>query len=174
MNLDMRVRDSTPFDALRLAALGMQVWLHTYATEGVSHDIATYVLTEFASAKMSALLSDHSKMVVVAETGECLAGYAVLHMDTVCPSYTKTTVELETLYIQTHFARQGFGTRLLARAEQIARQRADSVLWLTANAKNTPAISFYERHGYSKVGTTYFELGNTRHENHVFVGSCST
>ena len=32
------------------------------------------------------------------------------------------------------------------------------------------AIAFYAKHGYTKVGITFFELGNENHENLVLVG----
>ena len=173
MDFEVSVRNAIPSDAERLAALGMQVWLHTYATNGISQDIASYVLMEFTAAKMSALLADPSAVVLVAEAAGCLAGYATLQLDMPCPSDSTATVELATLYIQAHFSRQGLGTRLLARAEQAVRDRAGSALWLTVNAHNATAISFYTAHGYTKIGTAYFSLGNTQHENHVLVSQAA-
>jgi hypothetical protein len=45
------------------------------------------------------------------------------------------------------------------------------VLWLAVNEKNARAIAFYAHQGYAKVGTTYFALGEGRHENHVLIGA---
>jgi hypothetical protein len=44
MRLDIRSGRSE--DANRLAVLAAQVWLHTYATGGITADIAEYVLHE--------------------------------------------------------------------------------------------------------------------------------
>ena len=38
------------------------------------------------------------------------------------------------------------------------------------HARNSWAIAFYAHQGYSKVGTTYFVLGEERHENYVLIG----
>jgi hypothetical protein len=38
------------------------------------------------------------------------------------------------------------------------------------NARNARAIAFYARQGYSNVGSTFFALGEGRHENHVLIG----
>jgi hypothetical protein len=42
-------------DVQNLAALTIQVWLHTYAKDGVHHDISAYVLIEFTPKKFAAL-----------------------------------------------------------------------------------------------------------------------
>lgn len=78
---------------------------------------------------------------------------------------------MQTLYVQEHFIGQGIGRELLQSAEAQARNCSASPLWLTVNAKNARAIAFYDRQGYFRVGTTYFVLGQGRHENHVLVGS---
>ena len=77
---------------------------------------------------------------------------------------------LETLYVQAHFLRQGVGSLLLAAAEALARRRVNRRLWLTVNATNCRAIAFYDRKGYTKIGTAYFVLGTARYENHVLAG----
>jgi hypothetical protein len=52
-----------------------------------------------------------------------------------------------------------------------SNKRAGKPLWLTVNVKNSRAIAFYTKHGYSKIGVTYFRLGGESHENHVLLGS---
>jgi hypothetical protein len=43
----MLIRQGQHRDAVNLSALAIQVWLHTYATEGISSLISHYVLSEF-------------------------------------------------------------------------------------------------------------------------------
>ena len=164
-------RNGEPRDAAQLAALGMQVWLHTYATAGISNTIARYVLAEFTPAKFDALIASDAAQVLVAEVGDHLVGYAVVNFGAVCPARAASTTELATLYVQAHFARRGLGARLLEHADALARSRSQGGLWLTVNAQNHAAIAFYARHGYARAGTAYFELGDARHENHVLVAA---
>ena len=165
--LKVSVRPGNPGDADRLAVLGAQVWMHTYATQGVTQVIAEYVVREFSTTALAAILASSSfKHVAVAEIGASIVGYAVLAFSTPCPSDPKVQVELVTLHVQEHFSRQGVGSALLHYAQRLAQERA-SRLWLMVNAKNVPAIAFYEKRGYTKVGTAYFELGGKKHENHV-------
>ena len=166
----MLVRLGQHGDAENLSALAIQVWLHTYATEGISSTISAYVLSEFSPKRFGELLSEASSVVLVAEVGKNLVGYATVTANTTCPVSTSAKVELATLYVQEHFIGKGVGSSLLEQAEQWAMQRPSSSIWLTVNSKNSRAIAFYTKHGYTKLGVTYFKLGNKSHENLVLVG----
>ncbi len=169
MKPEPRVRNAEPRDAARLAALGMQVWLHTYATDGISDTVARYALGEFTPEKFEALVASDAARVLVAELADHLVACAVVTFGNACPVHPASTTELTTLYVQAHFARQGIGARLLDHAAALAVARSGGGLWLTVNAQNRAAIAFYARHGYERVGTAYFDLGGALHENHVLM-----
>ena len=171
MRLNPRIRIGLRTDAENLAALAIQVWLHTYATDGISSIISHYVLSEFTSERFLALLTSTSATVLVAKTNTNLIGYALVDPGVPCPASPSFTVQLATLYVQEHFAGKGVGAALLAVAEALAAEHSNKPLWLNANATNNRAIAFYAKHGYTKVGVAQFRLGERDHENHVFVGS---
>lgn len=170
MREPLRIRIGQAGDALRLAVLASQVWLHTYATEGITHDIAQHVLSEFSVERMVTALGDPATVVLVAECGPLLVGMAIVRFGALCPAGADASVELQKLYVQTHAIGRGVGKALLQAAEAAARERSGSSLWLTVNARNARAIAFYASQGHSKVGTACFVLGSDRHENHVLVG----
>jgi diamine N-acetyltransferase len=142
----------------------------THATDGISREIAEYVLRELTPEKYSALLNDPACHVVVAEQHENLVGLAVVKFGVQCPAGKSSAAELQTLYVQEHFVSRGIGKLLLQAAESKVHQHMNTALWLSVNAKNVEAIAFYAHQGYAKVGTTFFVLGEGRHENHVLIG----
>lgn len=166
----MCIRDGQLNDAELLAVLAAQVWWHTYATDGVNGEIARYVLSALAPERYLALLNDPESHLFVAEHGACMVGFAVVKWGAPCPTDPARVAELQTLYVQEHFLGHGVGKALLHAAESRVRALSGSALWLTVNAKNTRAKGFYARQGYTKVGSTDFVLGETRHENDVLVG----
>lgn len=169
MPVKTSIRQATPADAEILAAMATQVWLHTYATEGISTVIARYVLAEFSAAKFAAIVSHEHSAVLVAEVNAHAVGYALLNVGAACVS-GGSFVEVASLYVQEHFTGKGIGSALLRECQELAQQRTGSAaVWLTVNAKNYPAIAFYKKHGLAQTGTTYFELGGEKHENHVLV-----
>lgn len=164
------IRAAQATDANCLAVLATQVWLHTYATEGISREIAEYTLAQLTPEKYLSVLADPSSKVWVAECGGKLIGLATVKFGVLCPASSGSSTELQTLYVQAHCVGQGVGRLLLQTAEESARKRAHTALWLTANVRNSKALAFYQRQGYSRIGTTYFALGHSQHENHVFIG----
>jgi ribosomal protein S18 acetylase RimI-like enzyme len=169
----MRVRVGRTEDAELLSALAIQVWLQTYATNGVSSVIARYVLSEFAPARFAVLLTESSAGLFVAEQGPNLLGYAVVKASAACPIPSIAGAELATLYVQPPFHGKGVGASLLKRAELWATERMSTPVWLKTNSLNGRAIAFYSKHGYTKVGITFFELGDEKHENVVLVGAAA-
>jgi ribosomal protein S18 acetylase RimI-like enzyme len=166
------IRRAIPGDASRLAVLATQVWLHTYATQAISQEIADYVLGNITPRTFEGTLADPASCVWVAELDANLVGLAVLKLGLPCPHDGASAAELQTLYVQEHFMGQGVGAQLLRTAQVTARAVAQSPLWLSVNAHNHAAIGFYQHMGYVKLGTMDFQLGATRHENHVYLGQC--
>lgn len=162
MPTEFSLRRATPADASRIAALGLQVWLHTYATEGVNDAIADYVLQRFTAANMRALIADPARCVWLAESQSQLIAYATLYRGPAAHGN-----ELETLYVQEHFAGHGVGRALLQQARQEIRDCQATPLWLMVNAQNARAIAFYRRMGMVEDGIAYFELDGVRHKNLV-------
>jgi diamine N-acetyltransferase len=170
MHSGTHIRHGRLDDAENLAALAMQVWLHTYATDGISSTISAYVFSEFTAARFATRLADDSLVFAVAEIDAKLVGYACINLGSNCPSPTDSTAELATLYVQAPFIGKGVGAPLLQRAEEEARHAAGDGLWLKVNAQNARAIAFYSKHGYTKIGITHFHLGAGQYENLVLVG----
>ncbi|RCW71624.1 GNAT family N-acetyltransferase [Pseudorhodoferax soli] len=166
----LALRSAGPGDAARLAVLATQVWLHTYATDGIGDDIARHVLSELGVDRYAALLGDPRTSVLVAERGQRLVGMAVARGKAPCPAGAPSTVELQTLYVQAHFIGSGIGKRLLQAVEAQVLAAADCAPWLMVNARNDRALAFYRRQGYTQIGTDWFVLGETRHENLVLIG----
>nr|WP_295769870.1 GNAT family N-acetyltransferase [Rhodoferax sp.] len=170
MNPDIHIRLAQPIDTSAIAVLATQVWLHTYATTGITPDVAEYVIAELTPQKYQEILKDSASRVFVAEQGDNLIGFAVVKCGCPCPCGAGSAAELQTLYVQEHFLRAGVGKSLLRATEIWVREQSNTALWLTVNAQSARAIAFYQHLGYAKVGTTYFVLGEGRHENHLLVG----
>lgn len=166
----IRIADTR--DAPRLAVLATQVWLHTYATEGISPGIADYVLAELTPTNFLSKLQSASTRVLVAAQGEHLRGFAIIQHGVPAPvASCHSSVELQTLYVQAQCVGQGLGAALLHASEAWAREQANAPLWLSVYAHNPKAIGFYHRQRYTQIGTTHFALGSALHENYVLQGS---
>ena len=168
------VRAAIRSEAEALSALSIQVWLQTYATDGVSQTLARHVLNTYSPAQFMQWISDRNRLTLVALQGDNLIGFALTSFDTAALN-TVATPELLTLYVQTRFIGLGVGTALLRATQNAVAQRSgDCRLTLSVNAENSAAIGFYRHHGFDECGTTNFYLDTVAHKNYVLRGPAST
>ena len=164
------LRPAEPGDALCLGVLAMQVFLDTYAADGIRPAIAREALASYAPAVYQQLLQAPSVSILVAERQGHLVGFAQVTLGTRHPLVQATVpAELDRLYVQGPFTGQGLGRTLLHAAERDAARRGASLLWLTPWVHNARALHFYAREGYVDVGPTWFEFDAERHENRVLM-----
>lgn len=164
------IRPATPDDALCLGVLAMQVFLDTYATDGIRPAVAREALSSYAPAVYQRLLQAPATCILVAEHQGHLLGLAQVTMGTAHPLVQAAApAELDRLYVQGPFTGQGLGRALLQAAERQAAARAADMLWLTSWVRNARALHFYAREGYADVGSTWFTFEGERHENRLLV-----
>ncbi len=163
------LRTAQPEDALCLSVLAMQVFLDTYATEGIRPQIAREVLSAYSQDRFNLAVQDPLTHITVAERNRHLVGFAQV---TFGAMHERAPVgvqsELLRLYVQEPCTGAKLGTQLLARAEQVAAAGGATVLWLTPWVHNHRALAFYARRGYADHGLTTFTFEGESHENRVF------
>ncbi len=162
------LRPANADDALCLGVLAMQVFLDTYATDGIRPPIAREALEGYAPAVYQRLLQVPGLFILVAEQRGHLLGFAQVTMGTPHTLVDHAApAELDRLYVQEPFTGRGLGRALLHAAEQEAARRGAGLLWMTPWVHNHRALHFYAREGYADVGLTWFEFEGERHENRL-------
>jgi diamine N-acetyltransferase len=164
----LQLRDAAPGDALCLSVLAMQVFLDTYATQGIRPAIAREVLAAYSQDVFSAAIADRGSRLLVAEHAGHLVGFAQVTLaasHALAPAGAQA--ELLRLYVQEPFTGTGVGTRLLAGAEAVAAAAGAAVLWLTPWVHNHRALAFYARRGYRDHGLTPFIFEAESHDNRL-------
>ena len=76
-------RPGTEADALCLSVLATQVFLDTYATEGIRAAIGHEVLEQLSTPAVSAMLATPGMRFILAERAGHLVGFAQLTLDAV-------------------------------------------------------------------------------------------
>lgn len=161
-------RPARPDDALCLGVLSTQVFLDTYATQGIRRAIANEALGLHSVAAYEALLADASVTLLVAECAGHLIGFSQVGngaSDPLVP--TAAASELRRLYVQAPFTGRGVGRDLLRQAEKAAAARGAEMLWLTAWEGNARALRFYPRCGYEDLGGTVYSIEGEQFPNRL-------
>ena len=165
----LRLRPAAPDDAATIAALAMQVFLDTYAAEGVRPDLAREAFAEYSADAFAARLLEPARAFELAERGSGLIGFAeILLVALPAPAGKVAGAELVRLYVQPAFQGRGVGRNLLRSAESAATARGLPALWLTAWEGNHRASRFYAANGYSDIGATTYTFEGKTYANRVF------
>ena len=153
-------------DAVTLSALSIQVFLDTYATEGVRPDLAREAHEEYSVTAFERRIAEPQRRFILAERGAGLLGFAEVVLTSVqSPIAAFIGAELVRLYLQPAAQRLGLGRALLMRTELAAQT---DCLWLTAWDGNVSARAFYRRLGYADVGATGCVFQGQSYANRVF------
>jgi ribosomal protein S18 acetylase RimI-like enzyme len=162
-------RNATPADAVKLAAISVEVWLNTYAKTGISNVYAEYVLQRFTPRYFGQMIAEDKKQIIIAETDNYLLGYIAIDYHSAMPESLQdlTAAEIATLYVRARHAGCGIGSALLQQARAAVSARNIRHIWLSVLHDNHPALNFYSQQGFIRQGTIWFELSGERHENYV-------
>jgi ribosomal protein S18 acetylase RimI-like enzyme len=150
------VRNAVGEDANVLSVLATEVWLDTYAREGVLPAYATYLIERYSPAAFQRSLEAGDEHTIISARGPFVLGYAKLVVGQSLATPEHGTVELATLYVRSRHKRQKIGSMLLRHALLLASKSGHSHLYLTVNHENHDALNFYRAHGFQKAGNWTF------------------
>ncbi|KAF7781663.1 hypothetical protein PRUB_b0962 [Pseudoalteromonas rubra] len=156
----LMIRSATVQDCQKLAQLSAEVWLDTYATDGIRSEYLEYVNSTFTVSYFQSLLEQEDHRLFVGERSGLLQGYIQLNL----ASHYQTPhngYEIDKLYVHKSCQGTGVGRALL---RHTARQFGTPI-WLYTWTENA-ANQFYHRLGAKQIGTLSFEaFGNTINNN---------
>jgi diamine N-acetyltransferase len=161
----VRVRVADERDASRIAAFGAQGFHDTFAADNRAEDMAAYLGKTFGEELQRAELRDPRSTYLVAErdadagTAEMVGYCRVMESEPPSCVATRPAAEIARLYARRDMIGQGVGASLMRAALAHAATLGARVVWLGVWEHNTRAIAFYERWGFTDVGSLAFVLG---------------
>lgn len=157
------IREANKTDSINLVALSMQVWLHTYALEGIRKEISSFVLKTFTENYFNQIINDPKYRILVFIKDHHLVGYIMVNLESLWQD-SSNGYEINKLYVQEHHQGTGIGRQLLSESAV----KFGGTFWLSTWVHNEKAINFYKHIGFKDIGHTYFELNkDERHKNRI-------
>ena len=165
---DTIIRAAAPTDAPNLAELAARTFHTAFAAKNNPEDIATYVAEAFGVDKILQELNDPCCRFLLAIADGVMVGYAKIYKGEppTCVDGPKP-IELARIYVDAKHQSGGIGATLMQAVLDYAKKKDYRTVWLGAWEKNPDARRFYERQGFSAVGSKYFMVGNDRQNDVV-------
>lgn len=99
---------------------------------------------DYTSTKLTHLIKNRSKNVVVARIDEQLAGFGIM-------TYRKDQANLDLLAVKESFRRNKVGTQIVLWLEKVALTGGIFNIFVQVRERNTGALVFYENLGFQKL-----------------------
>ncbi|MEO6447402.1 MAG: GNAT family N-acetyltransferase [Gemmatimonadaceae bacterium] len=157
----MVVTRATPADARRLAEFASRTFRDTFEADNTPEDLARYLSTAYGEVQQRAEIETPGHLVLVAESGGALAGYAHLRCGPAPECVAeRDAVELWRFYVDREWHGQGVAAQLMQETLGNARERQAPALWLSVWEHNPRAQRFYGKCGFRHVGNKPFVVGS--------------
>jgi ribosomal protein S18 acetylase RimI-like enzyme len=157
-------------DVTNLVVLKQQVWVSTYAIEGIQKEYSVYLLDIFTLENEKAILEDQHKFTLIAEFKGHLIGCAEVNLN---PSESIPQIEnipeISRLYVLERFCGKGIGKMLLNETISALKKINYNGVWLSAYHKNQRAINFYKQNGFNDIGKLLFDMNGNKYENRILI-----
>ncbi|WBM81278.1 GNAT family N-acetyltransferase [Cryobacterium breve] len=171
----IEIRTAGAADAGVLAELAAATFALACPPHTTAEAIAAFLRDVLAEANFDTYLADPQRMLFLAEdpdTGLSL-GYTMLIFgepadpDVLGAISIRPTVELSKCYLRAESHGRGVAASLMTATLDAARAREARGAWLGVNQENARAIRFYEKHGFARVGTKHFLVGDRYEDDFV-------
>jgi diamine N-acetyltransferase len=159
------IRTARSADAPRLSRLAATTFRDAFQAESSPEDMERYLAEAFTTEQQAAEIADPGNTILVAEDhspdGVELVGYAHLGSESPPESVVgPVPLELKRLYVARAWHGRGVAQALMNAVLDAARARGAKTLWLGVWERNSRAVAFYEKHGFTRVGEHSFTLGS--------------
>jgi ribosomal protein S18 acetylase RimI-like enzyme len=149
-------------DLPTIQRLLLETWLDAYGSFIPREDLVGYLNTQYSLAKLERLFLDPDVTGLVAEVDATVVGYAKLY-----EARAEQRFYVHQLYILPGKQGIGLGHRLMACAEERARELGADRIWLGVMVKNAQAVAWYKKIGFAVTETAPFVMGSTTVEHYI-------
>lgn len=160
--MNISIRHWTRADLPTVQRLLLETWLEAYGSFIPRDDLVGYLNTQYSQAKLEGLFADPDVTGLVAEVDGVVAGYEKLYHNR-----AEQRFYVHQLYILPAKQGLGLGHRLMAAAEERARELGADRIWLGVMVKNTQAVTWYKKMGLIVTETAPFVMGSTTVDHYI-------
>lgn len=160
MNEGISVRTCSLKDIDVLVALAIKTFRDTFDEFNSPQNMIRYINSTFTRKITEHELKQAGTVFFIAFDERRAAGYAKMRTSHPPEGLQSTSaLEIERLYIHTHYFGKRVGHLLMQTCIAHARKKGIKTLWLGVWENNGRAIAFYQKNGFEKFGEHTFMLG---------------
>ncbi len=165
MNNNVSIIKVSKKNAEDLRKLAITTFWESHGHSATPKDINAYINAKFTLESIEAELSDESNVFHFIYVNEELAGYSKIIYNTAYENLTQpNSTKLERLYVLEKFHDHKIGKQLMDFNLDLAKNNAQTGIWLYVWIENHRAVRFYKNYGFQQIAETDFQISQ-RHSN---------
>lgn len=158
-----------------LEEISRETYFDTFAADNTEKDMKDYLDYAYAPEKLRAELNNPESEFYFIHTDGKLAGYLKLNYGSAqTEPIDPQGLEIERIYVRLNFKRQGLGNQLFQKAVARAGELNKHSIWLGVWENNQPALNFYKKIGFKRVGQHSFFMGDDEQTDYLMQKILST
>ena len=161
----VQVRRCTAQDAAVLAQVCAETFQDTFAADNTAKDMEVFLAESYSPQVLAAELATVDG--IPAAYLKTNVGKA--QTEPVEGRISQPSLEVQRIYVRLPYKRRGLGARLMGVALDEARAPAPAPIWLGVWERNTAALAFYERLGFTRFGEHVFQVGSDAQTDYLMV-----
>lgn len=166
------VRTATPEDVEIISGLAIRTFKSAYETQLPGEALDNFIASVFSTDRIREELNHQNNTFLLAVEKSEVIGYAMLRVGPhPNPVTGSKLVELARIYLDEKVIGRGYSSVLMKACLESAKAQGYGTLWLGVWEKNERAVRFYEKWGFTKVGSHEFEFGDEVHTDLVMARS---
>jgi ribosomal protein S18 acetylase RimI-like enzyme len=164
------IRRCTVDDAITTAALAARLFTETYGPTHPEPELSRYLARSFSvEGVREAIAGDDVSMFIVEDSLGAPIAYAYMRSSPEPPDGVdgRRPFEIVRFYVDGTYQGRGVGAALMEACFNDAKERSADVIWLQVWKEAPWAVGFYERMGFSAVGSAPFYFGDQVGDDHI-------
>ncbi|SUV03803.1 Protease synthase and sporulation negative regulatory protein PAI 1 [Priestia megaterium] len=170
MSVMTQIKKCTLEDVNHLQDISYKTFNETFKDQNSPKNMKAYLEKAFTVEQLEKELSNTSSQLFFIYVNHEIAGYLKVNTDDAqSEEMGKESLEIERIYIDNSFQRQGLGKHLFNKAVEIATTFNKKKIWLGVWEKNKNAIDFYRKQGFVQTGSHSFYMGDEKQTDLIMV-----
>ncbi|WP_285114086.1 N-acetyltransferase [Leifsonia sp. fls2-241-R2A-40a] len=172
--MTVTIRTAVPDDAAALAAVAAATFPLACPPHTTDEAKAAFIASVLSEERFAEYLTDDSRRLLIAEDADGFAvGYTMVNLgepadgDVSGSIRIRPTAELSKCYVLPGHHGEGVAGRLLTESLRVGTDAGAEGMWLGVNEENARAQRFYGKHGFERVGTKHFLVGDRYEDDWV-------
>ncbi len=166
--MELKLRECTLKDINMLQQISCRTFKDAFADANSPQQLQAFLDSAYNADKLRAELSNkYSKFMFLYCDGELAGYFKINEAPAQTDVYDDMSLEIERIYIKSEYQRMGLGGYIIDKAADTARTLAKQYIWLGVWENNLKAISFYEKHGFYKIGSHSFFVGSDEQTDYI-------